>query len=343
MAKIVRWSPYQQIADTDVNNMSKYMIEEVLKDIIYYAINGSSDVIKSFSSLVVEQDTGTNYFIKINPFFVLGADGKIYINSAIKTFQVAIPSSSARIDTVQIEFEYSNQNMESRTFIDPVTGNTSASSVYVEFLLDVIVTVKQGIEGSGIAPVKDSGKIKIAEIYVNTTGGIANSFIHNVTSIMGEANAFWTNEQAVTTLLRSLKDHRTNSVLDHPDQSIALIKIAYDAIRNSRCLNFPSVYIQTGNYILLHEFTVPTGKLMKFLCFGISRINGGAVATNMVIEIGSYSGSVFTALNYTNVRNVDLSSSNTFAAGTVVQIRLRNDSGSDQEVTGFAIYVLEGV
>jgi len=338
MSKIVQWSQYEQISTTNLNNMSKYMIEYVLKDILRYCVSNQKCVVFG-ETTIVEQNTGTDYNVKVNPHFAINIEGNPFIRTALTTLSFGVPTVSARVDIIQAAMGYSNANAQSRQFIDPATGSISSLSTYIEFQLDSTVSVKQGTEGTGLAPAVDSGQVKIAEVYVDTAGGIADADIFNVNSLYGENNTGWTYEQAVTTYLTNIQDHKIATTLDHPDSSVTLTKIHGDALRNIRSFSTPSITIDNGDDIIIHEITVPAGKTLTILNMGISIQNDGTPDSNLTIQAGSYSGG-FTPLLSSYVRNTDYSTSNTFAATTVVQIRIYNATGSSQDATGHFVYTI---
>jgi hypothetical protein len=341
MSKLVQVSQYEQITTNNTNNISKYILEFVLKDIARYSIANTKNVVFSESSSIVEQNTGSDYNIKINPHFAVDIAGKPIIRTDQLLQNMSIPAANPRVDIIQVELGYTDSNQQSRQFIDPNTGNISSTLTYTEFTLNATVSVKEGTEAaSPVAPATDSGKVKIAEVFVDTTGGINTNDIYNVNSEYGEANTGWTNETSITTKLNQIQNHRQDTILDHPDQSVTIEKLNDETVSNLRSFSIPVLEILDTSQIVLHETTVPTGKIIEVFNMGISVPNGTAPITNLIVEAGSYSGGFSQLLN-TNQRNVDYSSSNEFTAGQVVQFRISNTSGGDSDATAHFVYIIK--
>jgi hypothetical protein len=340
MSKLVQTSQYEQITITNTNNISKYIAEFLLKDYSRYCIANQKNVIFG-ESAIITPNTGSDYNVQINPFFAISFTGKPIFRTDSLLQNISIPGSNPRVDIIQAELGYTDQSQQSRQFIDPLTGNISSSLTYTEFALNATITVKEGSEAaSPVAPTVDSGKVKIGEIYVDTTGGIASGDIYNVDSEYGEANTGWTTETAVTTKLIQIQNHRQDTVLDHPNQSVTVDKLNNDVISNLRSFSIPVFELFDSDDLLLHEITVPTGKVLTVFNMGISVENGASAVTNLIIEAGSYSGS-FSQLIATNTRNLDFSSSNQFVAGTVVQFKVNNTSGANYSITAHFVYTIK--
>ncbi len=343
MSKLVRISQYEQITATNINNTSKFILEYLMKDFSKYSIANTKNVIFSESTNLVEQNTGTDYNVKVNPFFAVDSSGNPTIRSSQVLKNLSTPSVNPRVDIVQAELAYVDQNSQSRQFINPSTGVVSSASTPTEFGLEADITIKEGSEAaSPVAPTVDSGKVKVAEIYVATAGGVANTDIFNVDSEYGTANTGWTTETSITTLLNQIANHIQDTVLDHPNGSITIEKLNASVINNLRSFSIPMMTILDDNEIVIHETTVPTGKILTVYNMGIAIENGGSPVANAIIEAGSYSGSFSQLLN-TNQRNVDYSSSNIFAAGIVVQFRINNTSGADKNATAHLVYTIRSV
>jgi hypothetical protein len=341
-AKTVRVAQYQQATDSDFNNISKFLYETLFKDIITHCIaNAQCSVIPTTAGQsIVEQNTGSDYNVKVNPHLAIKLDGVALLNPVIQTIAIAQPVSAIRIDILQADFKYTSQTPQNRYFINPGTGVVSLLSTNVEFLIDMDITVKQGVEGSGTSVLADAGKIKLCEIAVPVAGGITNANIYNVTSLFGEVNTNWTQEQSTVILIKSLQQHRTSAVLDHPNLSVTIAKLANASIQDVRSMNIPSLYLVAGTTTSIHEITVPVGKTLTVYSLGISIINNGTPSSGVIIEIGSYAGGIFTQLNSTYQRNTYLSTNNTFAANVVVQVRITNSLAFDKEITGYFIYTI---
>jgi len=228
--KINNVSQYQKVSYTDHNYISVNIYETILRDIAYYCFNkGVPSIINDTGSIVV-QNTGTDYNVKVNECFIINEEGMIIYNPSQQELAITVPASSARIDIIQSTYKYTEQNLQSKTFINPADGTTYSDDTYTELALDMQLEVKEGVEGSGEAPTVDSGYTKICEIYVAKTDGIANADIFNVTSVYGEDNTSWTKEKTATILFKTAQYHRTNSTLDHPDECIDYAKLSSSCI-----------------------------------------------------------------------------------------------------------------
>lgn len=342
MAKIVKVSQYQQATDSDMVNISKFIYETLLKDLVTHCIaNAQASIIPTTAGQnIVTQNTGSDYNVRVYPHLGIKTDGTVLINPAMQTIAIAQPVSSIRIDILQADFTYTAQTSQSRYFIDPGSQIVSSLSTTVEYLIDMTITVKQGAEGSGSAPLADTGKLKLCEIAVPVNGGIANANIYNVVSAFGENNTGWTQEQNTVIIINSLQQHRTNATLDHPNLSVTIAKLANASIQDIRTVNTPAIYLVAGTSTSVQEITVPAGKTLTVYGLGISIINNGTPNSGAIIEIGNYAGAVFSQLNSTYQRNTYLSTNNTFAQNIVVQVRLTNNLTSDQEVTGWFVYTI---
>lgn len=340
MSKLVQTNQYEQITVTSTNNISKFILEEVLKDFSRYVFANNKNVIFS-SSTIVEQNTGSDYNVQINSFFSIDSSGNPVIRTDSLLQNISVPSTNPRVDIIQAVLGYTDQNQQSRQFIDPNTGNVSSQTTYTEFGINATITIKEGAEaGSPVAPVADTGKIKIAEIFVATSGGIQNTDIFNVDSDYGTANTGWTTETSLTTLLSPLQNHKQNTILDHPNQSVTIEKLNNATIQNVRSFSIPSIELLNNDEVVIHEITVPSGKIIEVFNLGISVENDGSPVTNLIVEAGSYSGGFSQLLN-TNQRNVDYTSSNEFSASIVVQFRVSNTSGAKNNITAHLIYIIK--
>jgi hypothetical protein len=119
--------------------------------------------------------------------------------------------SSLRIDTVEIRLYEVPGDQDTRAFKDPITGAISYSSVYTTNEIKIEAQVIAGTPGSGVAPTKTSGWIKIAEIQVPAyqSTNILNSYIKNCTANYdGCETADWTTEKDITYIKEDISDLR---------------------------------------------------------------------------------------------------------------------------------------
>lgn len=219
-SKLLKYSEYQALIPVDLNNISKFIFENVIKEMIKYAISNGTSILTS--SGIVSEDTGVNYDTKISEFWGANSDGKILVNKSEKIITYTTPSANPRVDIIECRLNYIDQNAQSKQFIDPATGNISVQSTYTESGVDIEIQAVEGIESaSPVAPSTTMGWTKIAEVFVDTAGGISNADIYNVNKYLGEDNVGWTTEKNITQIIRSLWSHRVNSVLDHALGSVS--------------------------------------------------------------------------------------------------------------------------
>ena len=237
-SKIVNINQYQQVTHGDLTNISKYIYETFLLDLISTCISqNQAGIISTNNTTIVQQDNGSNYNFKFEPCTIISSTGQLLINVSEQLITNIAPVSSTRIDIVEVTFKYTAQNSQSRYVIDPTSGNLSTTSLNTEILIDLQINIKKGNEGTGIAPLTDTGYVKIAEIIVNTVGGISNSNIYNVTSIFGENNIGWTEELANTILIKPLQQHRLLTTLDHPNGSVTNAKLSSNSVDDTKIGN----------------------------------------------------------------------------------------------------------
>lgn len=341
MAKLVQWDQYRQISTDDMNNMSKFIYNSLLKDMMRYTVSNVRSVLSGlFSGTIVQQNLGTDYNVQVSPFLGTNDDGDIILRTSSSIISLAAAVTNPRVDVIQAEQGYADSGSQTRQFIDPSTGNVSSSTTFTEFQIDAEITVVQGTEAaSPVAPNAGSNAVKIAEVFVATSGGIQDDDIYNVDSKFGENNTGWTTQQARTVLLSPSHEHKINPVLDHPDGSVTQDKLSPGAKKNIRSFSVPVTYIPNGNNMVIHEVTVPTGKTLTINNWGVIIENGGSVTANVDIEAGVYSGG-FTRQLSTNQRDNDPTVNNVFTAGEVVQFRLINTSGGDRSMAGHLIYTI---
>ena len=203
-SKIIQWHDTEEINLADMNNVSKFIFETIIKEIIKYSVINSASVISRNDA--VTQDTGSNYQTKVQQFWGAMLNGQVLTNASEKTNTHSVPSSDPRIDIIECQLKYTDQNSLTRDVIDKITGVISPQTLYTEWAIDVDIQVVEGIEDpSPVAPSQTSGWMKIGEVFVDTTGGIADADIYNVDSERSiKDNTGWTNEKNITTLLPSL-------------------------------------------------------------------------------------------------------------------------------------------
>lgn len=134
-------------------------------------------------------------------------------NTATIELVLAVPDNAfPRIDLVEVRGTVIDYEIQQRAFKNPVTGSISYQTIPTKekFLLEA--RVKTGIASANpIAPIVDSGWVKLAEVLCNPGQStvIYTSNIRNcIADLDGGVNSNWTTEQTITWRVRSIKDIR---------------------------------------------------------------------------------------------------------------------------------------
>ena len=148
----------------------------------------------------VVPDIGMN--VRVSPIYgVCKSTGKPFGRTETTDETIGFAgSTSGRIDILEVQGDWETYDNQQRAFNDPDTDTQTYQYVDTKKLMKPVYRVKEGVEGSGIAPEVDSGWVKLAEVSIRAGAtSIIASDIHNITAdIAGLDNDDWTNEKDAT-------------------------------------------------------------------------------------------------------------------------------------------------
>ena len=148
----------------------------------------------------VVPDIGMN--VRVSPIYgVCKSTGKPFGRTETTDETIGFAgSTSGRIDILEVQGDWETYDNQQRAFNDPDTDTQTYQYVDTKKLMKPVYQVKEGVEGSGIAPEVDSGWVKLAEVSIRAGAtSIIASDIHNITAdIAGLDNDDWTNEKDAT-------------------------------------------------------------------------------------------------------------------------------------------------
>jgi hypothetical protein len=124
-----------------------------------------------------------------------------------------------RIDVIQIRGVEELYDYQNRKFRDPESGTETTQEIATKKRIRLEIVIKKGTNGSVVAPVADTGYVKLAEIFV-LAGSVAITAdnIKNITGkYTGAINGGWTNENTRTFSPGYLTDIIGKFLVDHTD------------------------------------------------------------------------------------------------------------------------------
>jgi hypothetical protein len=124
-----------------------------------------------------------------------------------------------RIDVIQIRGVEELYDYQNRKFRDPESGTETTQEIATKKRIRLEIVVKKGTNGSVVAPIADTGYVKLAEIVV-LAGAVAITAdnIKNITGrYAGAVNGGWTNENTRTFSPGYLTDIIGKFLIDHTD------------------------------------------------------------------------------------------------------------------------------
>ena len=144
--------------------------------------------------------TGMN--VRVSPIYgVCKSTGKPFGRTETTDETIGFAgSTSGRIDIIEVQGDWETYDNQQRAFNDPDTDTQTYQYVDTKKLMKPVYQIKEGVEGSGIAPEVDEGWVKLAEVSIRAgVTTILASDIHNITAdIAGLDNDDWTNEKDAT-------------------------------------------------------------------------------------------------------------------------------------------------
>ncbi len=145
-------------------------------------------------------DIGMN--VRVSPIYgVCKSTGKPFGRTETTDETIGFAgSTSGRIDIIEVQGNWETYDNQQRAFNDPDTDTQTYQYVDTKKLMKPVYQIKEGVEGSGIAPEVDEGWVKLAEVSIRAgVTTILASDIHNITAdIAGLDNDDWTNEKDAT-------------------------------------------------------------------------------------------------------------------------------------------------
>ena len=147
-------------------------------------------------------------------------------------------SSSGRVDIIQVRGAWETYDNQQRAFNDPDTDTQTYQYVDTKKLMRPTYQIKQGIEGSSVAPTVDSGWVKLAEVEIRANvSTLLASDIKNITAdVAGMDNDDWTNEKDETYNIGYISDVNARFRVQHNE----------DGTHADDCINQDSLDIGIG-------------------------------------------------------------------------------------------------
>ena len=140
--------------------------------------------------------------VQISPIYgVCKSTGKPFGRTETAVMEYGFEqSTSGRVDIIEVQGDWETYDEQQRAFNDPDTDTQTYQYVDTKKLLRPVYRIKQGTEGSSVAPEKDAGWVKLAEVVIRANASeIDEDDIKNITSdVAGEDNDDWTTQAAVT-------------------------------------------------------------------------------------------------------------------------------------------------
>ena len=204
--EIIKASDFEFAFEQLVENVSKstQMILESNQD---FVINGK----------VLPYD-GMN--VQISPIYgVCKSTGKPFgrTETAVMEYGFAISENGGRVDIIEVQGQWETFDSQQRAFNDPDTDTQTYQYVDTKKLLRPVYQIKQGTEGSSIAPEVDAGWVKLAEVVIRDgANSITESDIKNITAdVAGMNNTGWTTQPAITYNIGYISDVNARFRMQH--------------------------------------------------------------------------------------------------------------------------------
>ena len=178
--------------------------------------------------------------VQISPIYgVCKSTGKPFgrTETAVMEYGFA-ESTSGRIDIIEVQGDWKTFDNQQRAFNDPDTDTQTYQYVDTKKLLRPVYRIKQGTEGSSVAPEVDAGWVKLAEVVIRANNSeIEEEDIKNITSdVAGESNADWTTQPTITYNIGYISDVNARFRVQHNE----------DGTHKDNVINTDSLDIGTG-------------------------------------------------------------------------------------------------
>ena len=199
-------------------------------------------------------------------------------------------SNAGRVDILMVKGDWETYDEQQRAFNDPDTDTQTYQYIDTKKLMKPIYEIKQGVEGSDVAPEVDSGWVKLAEVTIRAgASSVEEDDIHNITAdVAGVANVGWTTQPTITYNIGYISDVNARFRVQHNE----------DGTHADDCINSDSLDIGTGvkqvngNVLPVGEsVTLPTGTIIGSESIKSAITAVAAVVTtiyNTYLKYGSY-------------------------------------------------------
>ena len=160
-------------------------------------------------------------------------------------------STSGRVDIIEVQGDWETYDEQQRAFNDPDTDTQTYQYVDTKKLFRPVYRIKQGTEGSSVAPEVDNGWVKLAEVVIRAnSSSILESDIKNITAdVAGMNNTNWTTQLSATYNIGYISDVNARFRVQHNE----------DGTHTRSCSN-NNEHIENGNCELTWEVVTPAGE-----------------------------------------------------------------------------------
>ena len=126
-------------------------------------------------------------------------------------------STSGRVDIIEVQGDWETYDEQQRAFNDPDTDTQTYQYVDTKKLFRPVYRIKQGTEGSSVAPEVDNGWVKLAEVVIRAnSSSILESDIKNITAdVAGMNNTEWTTQLSATYNIGYISDVNARFRVQH--------------------------------------------------------------------------------------------------------------------------------
>ena len=157
--------------------------------------------------------------LKVSPIYgVCKADGLPFGRTEEADMDYAFEgSTSGRVDIIEVRGDWQTYDEQQRAFNDPDTDTLTYQNVNTKEYMYPKYQIKQGVEGSSVAPTVDSGWVKLAEVVIRAgASSILASDIKNITAdVAGMENEDWTTEKDITYNIGYISDVNARFRVQH--------------------------------------------------------------------------------------------------------------------------------
>lgn len=222
------------IKANDIEFAFEQLVENVAKATQMFLESNQDFVING----KVIPDIGMN--VRVSPIYgVCKSTGKPFGRTETTDETIGFAgSTSGRIDIIEVQGDWETYDNQQRAFNDPDTDTQTYQYVDTKKLMKPVYQIKEGVEGSGIAPEVDAGWVKLAEVSIRAgVTTILESDIHNITAdVAGLDNDDWTTEKDATFNIGYITDINARFREQHNE----------DGTHKDDCINSDSLDIGTG-------------------------------------------------------------------------------------------------